>query len=153
MFWSLSLQLMPEETVLEDSTKHPVKGIKPAYSVFLTNKRVVFRFDGLGSSMTQSFLYHEITEAKPSTRMMITYLGVKTGQKEHFLHIAEPEYWAGKILEVKKGLPEASGSRTEADARIKKQELLTMLSVLHKNNILTAAEFDQKKKLVESVNA
>jgi hypothetical protein len=153
MFWSLSLQLMPEETVLEDSTTHPVKGIKPAYSVFLTNKRVVFRFDGLGSSMTQSFLYNEISDARPTTRMMITYLGMKSGQKEHYLHIAEPEYWAGKILEVKKGMPEAPASRIEADARIKKQELLTMLSVLHRNNILTAAEFDQKKKLVESTDA
>ncbi len=153
MFWSLSLQLMPEETVLEDSTTRPVSGIKPAYSVFLTNKRVVFRFDGLGSSMTQSFLYHEISDVRPTTRMMITYLGVRSGQKEHYLHIAEPDYWAGKILEVKKGMPGAGAARTEAGTRIKKQELLTMLSVLHKNNVLSAAEFDQKKKLVESSDA
>jgi hypothetical protein len=45
MFWSLSLPLVPEEAVLEDSISHPLSKIKPAYSVFLTNKRIVFRFD------------------------------------------------------------------------------------------------------------
>jgi hypothetical protein len=152
MFWSLSLQLMPEEIVLEDSTSRPVKGVKPAYSVFLTNKRVVFRFDGLGSSMVQSFLYHEITDACPSKRMLVNYLDVKSGQKDHYIHIAEPDYWAGRILALKKQFPEMPEGRADA-GRMKKQELLTMLSTLHRNNILTAVEFDQKKKLVESTRA
>ncbi len=151
MFWSLSLQLMPEETVLEDSTKRPVKGVKPAYSVFLTNKRVVFRFDGLGSSMTQSFLYPEITEVRPTRRLLVMYLCVKSGQKEHFLHIAEPDYWAGKITEFKTRKPEAPAGRIDAGIRMKKQELMTMLTTLRNNDILTAAEFDQKKKIVDSL--
>ena len=149
MFWSLSMQLMPEEQVLEDSSnKLAAKGIKPAYSVFLTNKRVVFRFNGLGSSMAQSFLYHEISDVRPSTRMFVTYLRVNAGSKEHFLHIPEPAYWAGKIIELKKSMPAAQEScpPVAAGIRTKKQELLTMLSALRKHDILTETEFDQKEE-------
>jgi hypothetical protein len=154
MFWSLSLQLMPDESVLEDSTRRESDGLKPAYSVFLTNKRAIFRFDGLGSTMAQSFLYHEIIEARPSQRMFITYLGLRTATKEYFLHIPEPEFWAPKILEYKMiTSPAAAGVPTSPDpiVRRKKQDLIDMLDSLKRHAILTREEFDQKKKLVETL--
>jgi hypothetical protein len=154
MFWSLSLQLMPDESVLEDSTKRESGGLRPAYSVFLTNKRAIFRFDGLGSTMTQSFLYHEITEARPLQRMFITYLDLRTSSKEYFLHIPEPGYWAPKILEYK-NITSAAAAGVQATSspivRRKKQDLIDMLDSLKRHTILTQEEFDQKKKLVEAL--
>ena len=66
MFWTLSFELLPEEKIIDDTTRKVSAGIKPAYSVFLTNKRAIFRFDGLGSSMAQSFFYQEIQEVSTS---------------------------------------------------------------------------------------
>lgn len=68
MFWSLSFHLLPDEEIVDDSTRKKSSGIKPAYSVFLTNRRAIFRFDSLGSSLTQSFFYHEIVDIKPCRR-------------------------------------------------------------------------------------
>lgn len=154
MFWSLSLQFMPDESVLEDSTRRGRGGLKPAYSVFLTNKRAIFRFDGLGSTMAQSFLYHEIIEARPSQRMFITYLGLRTASKEYFLHVPEPEFWAPKILECKMITSRAAaGVQTSSGpiVRRKKQDLIDMLDSLKRHTVLTQEEFDQKKKPVDTL--
>jgi hypothetical protein len=60
MFWNLSFQLMPDEKIIADSTQiKQSRIIKATCSVILTNKRVIFRFDGLGSSLTQNFLPNE----------------------------------------------------------------------------------------------
>jgi len=154
MFWSLSFQLMPGESIREDSTGQDTGGIKPTYSVFLTNKRVIFRFDGLGSTMAQSFLYPEITAADPAQRMFITYLRLQTQRKEHFLHIPEPGYWAAKILGYRNGAsPPAPAMQPLSDpiAQRKKQELIDMLDALQRQGILTADEHDQKKRLVDAL--
>gem|GEM_PF-6024576 len=45
MTWSLSFELLPGEEIREDSTRRDHDAIMAAYSVFLTNKRVIFRFD------------------------------------------------------------------------------------------------------------
>jgi Na+-transporting NADH:ubiquinone oxidoreductase subunit NqrF len=153
MFWSLSLQLMPGETVIEDSTGKPAEGLKPTYSVFLTNRRVVFRFDGLGSKMVQSFLYDEVIEAQTVKRMFITYLLVKTRSKDYFLHVPAPEHWAGRIEETAKHAapPVASSPAAEDAARKKREDLHRMLDALKKHDILTDAEYSTKVQLLDRI--
>ena len=139
MFWSLSLQLLPEETIIEESPSPSSPGIRPTYSVFLTNKRVVFRFDGFGS-------------------MFITYLVLRTGAKEYFLHVAEPERWASRILDTKAGmLPQAAPppARTVPSGELaiqwKRRELRAMLATLRKHDILTDAEVRDKARLIDEL--
>jgi len=102
--WSQSLELLPDETVIEDSSQQSTAGVKPTYSAFLTNKRVVFRFDGFGSSLAQSFTYDEITVAHTAMRMFISCLGLRTGATECFLPVPDPEHWASRILDTKAGI-------------------------------------------------
>ncbi len=154
MFWSLSFQLLPDETVLDDSSRRATSAIKPAYSVFLTNRRAIFRFDGLGSSMTQSFFYGEIRDIRPSKRLFVSYLLVKTDKKEFLLNAADAEYWSEKILEIKQGMSESgdgpSSPRPLSPER-KKRELLDMLTLLRKNDLLTDAELEEKVHLLDSM--
>jgi hypothetical protein len=157
MFWSLSLQFLPGEKVIEDSSKQTPAGVKPAYSVFLTNKRVVFRFDGFGSTMAQSFTYDEIATAHAVKRMLITYLGLTTRTKEHFLHVPQPEYWASKILDTKASLhqapvppsPEAPSGDTAVQR--KRRELHDMLSTLRKHDVITDAELQDKTRIIDTI--
>ena len=155
MFWSLSFQLLPDEEIVDDSTRMKHAGIRPAYSAFLTNKRVIFRFDGLGSSLTQSFFYHEIKELKPVRRLFISYLEVKTAQRDFLLNIVEPEYWAKRIVEMKEQVPEepASGEPKAAHTPgVRKRALFDMLVTLRKNSLLTEGEFDDKVHLLDSLH-
>lgn len=152
MFWTLSFHLMPDETIIEDSTKQAGGGLKPTYSVFLTNKRVIFRFDGIGSSMAQSFFYQEIADVKPAKRLLINYLGLHTPTRQYFLHTSNPDYWAAKIVEIKKNLPalaDRTGLPAEQPAKKKRQELSDMLLTLQTYNLLSADELEQKKKMLE----
>jgi hypothetical protein len=156
MVWSFSFSLLPDETIIDDSTKQSQNAmIKPAYSIFLTNKRTIFRFDSLGSSLTQSFSYHEIISAEPCTKLFVKYLNVKTAQKEYLLHVADAEYWAKKILDIKetvKELPETpKGLGRQLSPELKKRELLDMLTVLRKNSLLSDKEFDEKIRLLDSL--
>jgi hypothetical protein len=151
MFWSFSFHLMPDETILEESTSRSLAILKSTYSVFLTNKRVIFRFDGMGSSLAQSFLYREIDKVQPSKRLMINYLCVQTSGRQYFLHTPEPAYWAERILKMKKSVsqvPEVSPPAVPG-GRTKKQALVEMLTTLRKHNLLTDAELDEKVKLLE----
>jgi hypothetical protein len=152
MFWSLSFHLMPDEYVAEDSTSRSLAVLKETYSVFLTNKRVIFRFDGVGSSMAQSFLYREIDNVQPLKRLMINYLCVQTSAKQYFLHTPEPAYWAERILKMKRSVSQApEASRPAGPAiRTKKQDLTDMLMTLRKYNLLSDAELADKKKLLET---
>ena len=155
MFWSLSFQLLPDETVIDDSSRRVRPAIKPAYSVFLTNRRAIFRFDGLGSSMTQSFFYEEIRDAKPSKRLFVSYLLIKTDGKEFLLNTSDAEHWSETILQMKQGISEAgeafSTQRPPSPER-RKRELLDMLTVLRKNELLTDAELEEKIHLLDSGN-
>jgi len=154
MFWSFSFQLLPEETIVDDSTTRPRSGIKASYSVFLTNKRAIFRFDGLGSSLTQSFFYHEIKEARSLKRLFITYLDLKTTKRDVLLNIADAEYWAGKISEMKQAAP-ATGDDSAKQAPVsperRKRELLDMLTVLNRHSLLTSEELEEKIRLLDSI--
>jgi len=154
MFWTLSFHLMPDETIIEDSTKQAAGGLKPTYSVFLTNKRVIFRFDGIGSSMAQSFFYQEIADVKPVKRLLINYLGLHTPSRQYFLHTSKPDYWSAKIIEIKKNLPPLAartGLSAEQSTKKKRQELGEMLLTLRTHNLLSADEFEQKKKMLETL--
>ena len=151
MFWSLSFHLMPDEYVIEDSTSRSLAILKSTYSVFLTNKRVIFRFDGIGSSMAQSFIYREIDNVQLLKRLMINYLCVQTPAKHYFLHTPEPAYWADRILKMKRSLPQAPEVSIPAEpaSRAKKQNLNDMLMTLRKYNLITDDELAEKKKLLE----
>ena len=152
MFWSLSFHLMPDEYVVEDSTSRSLAVLKETYSVFLTNKRVIFRFDGIGSLMSQSFIYREIDQVQPLKRLMVNYLCVHTSTKQYFLHTPEPAYWADRILKMKKSVAQAPEVSTPAGpvSRTNKQDLSDMLMTLRKYNLLTDAELAEKKKLLET---
>ena len=152
MFWSLSFHLMPDENVIEDSTSRSLAVLKETYSVFLTNKRVIFRFDGIGSLMSQSFIYREIDQVQPLKRLMVNYLCVHTSAKQYFLHTPEPAYWADRILKMKKSVAQAPEVSRPAEpvSRTKKQDLSDMLMTLRKYNLLTDAELAEKKKLLET---
>jgi len=152
MFWSLSFHLMPDENILDESTGRSLAVLKSTYSVFLTNRRVIFRFDGVGSSMAQSFIYHEIDNVQPLKRLMINYLCVQTSAKQYFLHTPEPAYWAERILKMKKSVSQAPEALRPAAPVIgtKKQDLADMLMTLRKYNLLTDAELAEKKKLLET---
>jgi len=151
MFWSLSFHLMPDEYVVEDSTSRSLAVLKETYSVFLTNKRVIFRFDGIGSLMSQSFIYREIDQVQPLKRLMLNYLCVHTSTKQYFLHTPEPAYWADRILKMKKSVAQAPEVSRPAGpvSRTKKQDLSDMLMTLRKYNLHTDAELAEKKMLLE----
>jgi len=142
---------MPDEYVVEDSTSRSLAVLKETYSVFLTNKRVIFRFDGIGSLMSQSFIYREIDQVQPLKRLMVNYLCVHTSTKQYFLHTPEPAYWADRILKMKKSVAQAPEVPRPAGpvSRTKKQDLSDMLMTLRKYNLLTDAELAEKKKLLE----
>ncbi len=154
MSWSFSFELLPGEEVVEDSTQRTHAVIKAAYSVFLTNKRVIFRFDGMGSYLSNAFFYADILDARPTTRLFFNYLILKTKRKEYLFNVPETAYWIGRINEEKEkhaGLvPDISEADTVAPEK-KKRMLLDMLTVLHKNNILSEKEFEAKVQLLETL--
>jgi len=154
MFWTLSFQLLPGENILEDSTERTGTGIKAAYSVFLTNKRAIFRFDGLGSSLTQSFFYNEISSIHTRKRLFVTYLEIRTGKKDSLLNVADAEYWADRITRHKESSPSGDAGSKYSGASSperKKRELLDMLTVLRKNGLLTDSELEEKIRMLDSL--
>jgi hypothetical protein len=155
MFWSMSFQLLPGEAIIDSTDKRKREtgsGIKPSYSVFLTNKRVVFRFDSLRTSMSQSFQYAEIVEVGTCRRLFITYLFLKTKEKTHFLHVDLAEHWSDKIRGLKAQYParegEPEGKKSAGGKEKGRNELIAMLTVLRENGLLTEAEFTAKAALV-----
>jgi len=154
MFWSLSFHLLPDEEIIEDSTKRSYSGLRSAYSVFLTNKRAIFRFDGLGSSMTQSFFYGEILDIKPSKRLFVNYIRLRTKNRDFLLNTSDPDYWAKRVLNIKENTaesPETATSATSPSSGKKKKELLDMLTILRKNSLLTDKELEEKVQLLDSM--
>jgi hypothetical protein len=154
MSWSFSFELLPGEEVKEDSTQRDNDVIKAAYSVFLTNKRVIFRFEGMGSYLSNAFYYADVLDAKKSTRLFFNYLILKTVRKEYLFNIPETEYWIQRILEEKEKYAGVVSEMRESDLIApdkKKRMLLDMLTVLHKNRILTEKEFEDKVHLVDLI--
>jgi hypothetical protein len=153
MFWTLSFEMLPDEEIIDDTTRKGHSGIKPAYSVFLTNKRAIFRFDGLGSSLSQSFYYHEIQNVTPTKRLFFTYLELKAKKRNFLLHIDDAPYWAKKILEIKgqAATPEVNRLGTIPSPESRKRELMDMLTILRKNSLLSDTELEEKVQLLDSM--
>lgn len=153
MFWALSFELLPNEEIIDDTIRKMTPGIKPAYSVFLTSKRAIFRFDGLGSSLSQSFFYHEIEEVAPVKRLFFTYLELKAKKKTFLFHIADAPYWAQKILEIRDLKPVSDNTpvSTKPSPEISKRELMDMLTKLRKHSVLTDKELEEKVHLLDSM--
>ena len=154
MSWSLSFQLLPEEKVLDDSAGRPGSGVKASYSVFLTNRRAIFRFDSLGSSLTQSFFYHEIKSVTTSKRILIPYLHLKTEKKDCLLNVSEAEYWASRIKEMINASAEAEATAQvpyQTSPERRKKELVDMLTALQKNSLLTKEELEEKIRQIDSI--
>ena len=101
MSWSFSFELLPGERVIEDSSRDKEALIKPVYSVLLTNKRVIFRFDGLGSLLKKSLPYDEIENASSVKRLGINYLRIEAKGREHFFNTADPGTWSRKIMAMR----------------------------------------------------
>jgi hypothetical protein len=101
MSWSFSFRLLPDEQIIDDSSRNQGALIKPVYSVLLTNKRVIFRFDGLGSLLKKSLPYNEIMNARSVKRIGINYLRIETNRREHFFNTADPQIWSKKIMTIK----------------------------------------------------
>lgn len=101
MPWSFSFKLLPDEQIIDDSSKDQDALIKPVYSVLLTSRRVIFRFDGLGSLLKKSLSYDEIMNARSVKRIGINYLRIETNGREHFFNTADPEIWSKKIMAAK----------------------------------------------------
>ena len=153
MFWTLSFEIMPGEEIIDDTTRKSHSGIKPAYSVFLTNKRAIFRFDGLGSSLSQSFFYNEIQDVATTKRLFFTYLELKTKKKDFLFHIADADYWSKKIIEIMKQIPASNENRfgSKPSPVSRKRELMDMLTILRKNSLLTDSELEEKVRLLDSM--
>jgi len=154
MFWTLSFELLPGEEIIDDTARKSHTGIKPAYSVFLTNKRAIFRFDGLGSSLTQSFFYHEIVDVSTTKRLFFTYLELKAKKKNLLFNIADAAYWANKILEIKNQTPVSAENRLneKSSPESRKRELMDMLTILRKHSLLTDGELEEKVQQLDSLN-
>ena len=151
MFWSMSFQLLPGEAIIDSTDKRSGEsggGIRPSYSVFLTNKRVVFRFDSLRTSMSQSFQYGEILEAGTCKRLFLTYLSLRTKEKTFFLHVDLAEHWRDRILALKEQYAAEGAGEEEkkgpAGKRPSRDQLLAMLKILFQSGLLTEAEHAEK---------
>ena len=101
MSWAFSFGLYPGEEIIEDSSKKQSSTIKPVYSVLITNRRVVLRFDGLGSLLKKTFFYNQIQDAKSVRRFNISYLFMKASGREYFFNISDPEFWSRKIINTR----------------------------------------------------
>ncbi len=154
MSWSFSFELLPGEEVIEDSTQKDNDIIKSAYSVFLTNKRVIFRFDSMGSYLSNAFFYADVLDARPTTRLFINYLILKTRRKEYLFNIPEANHWIKRIREEKEkyaGVVSGTGGGDVMGPEKKKRMLLDMLTVLYKSRVLTEKEFEEKVHLLDTI--
>ena len=153
MFWTLSFEMLPGEEIIDDTTRKSHAGIKPAYSVFLTNKRAIFRFDGLGSSLSKSFFYNEIQDVAITKRLFFNYLELKAKKKKFLFHIADADYWSKKIIEIMKQIPPSNENRFDSKPSpiSRKRELMDMLTILRKHSLLTDSELEEKVQLLDSM--
>jgi hypothetical protein len=149
MFWSFSYQLTADETIIEDSKDKPRSAYRPLYSVLLTDKRAIFRFDSLGSTLSQTFYYQEIEDARPRKRFFVSYVEITARNKTYLINAPDADYWAGKIMSMKekdspmrKEIPDPGRGKTRA--------LLHMLSALKDSSVLTEEEYEEKVKRIET---
>ncbi|MBI5696664.1 MAG: hypothetical protein HZC51_13205 [Nitrospirae bacterium] len=142
MNWTLSNKLMPGEEVVDQPDENGGFGMKAVYTPVLTNRRVIFKFNSLSTGLVQSFYYDEITDARPTSRLLVKYLKLTARGREHVLHVYEPDSWAWKIMEYKE---QFGGGASDKAAKPSAADLLVMLSTLKDNGLLTDAEFEEKR--------
>ena len=154
MLWSISFQLLPDEEIIDDAAGKNYSGIQPAYSVFLTNKRAIFRFDGLGSSLSRSFFYHEIEDVATTKRLFITYLDIKSKHRNSLFHVGDAAYWMNKIRYIKNQSPvyDKPGTKVSSSPDRSKQELMEMLTTLRKHALLNDSELQEKVQRLNAMN-
>jgi len=147
MSWSFSVKLMPGETIIEEGETASSFGVQSEHTPILTDQRVMFKFNTLSSGLVQSFPYGEITGARSATRLMIRYLKLSVGDREHYLKVDDPDVWAAKIIEHRERfLKNAAGHESEPSPT--KPELVSMLENLYRAGILTGEELAEKRKKV-----
>jgi len=154
MNWSLSYKLLPGEEVLDGPGDDEGFGLKATYSMVLTNKRVIFKFNSLSSGLVQSYLYDHITDARPVQRLLIRYLRLNVKGRDVFMHVGGPEVCAKKIMEYKERFRDGSPSPASAPATATAAkgaapslgELLAMLGTLRDYGLLTSEEYEEKRK-------
>jgi hypothetical protein len=153
MNWSLSVKLQPGEQIVEEPADDRGFGFKPVHTPILTNRRVLFRFNTLSSGLVQAFEYSEITDVRPANRLLIKYLRLTAGGREHYLNVDYPEEWALKIMGYKEmaeaGAPAQPSPSPSASVGAPSQgELMVMVEKLHKAGILTDEEYRAKRAML-----
>lgn len=147
MSWSFSVKLLPGETILDEGKAASSFGVQAEHTPILTDQRVMFKFNTLSSGLVQSFAYDEISEAKPATRLMIEYLKLRVGERDHYLKVDDAAAWAAKIIERRDiFLRETSGKEAAPDPT--RAELISMLESLHRAGVLTDDELAEKRRKV-----
>jgi len=147
MSWSFSVKLLPNETIVEEGQTLSTFSVQAEHTPILTNRRVMFKFNTLSSGLVQSFPYSEIEEARSTSRLMIKYLLLKSGGREHYLKVDDPASWAAKILEYKDKYKDVAETGEGAQAP-SNAELVVMLESLHAAGVLTDSELDEKLKIL-----
>lgn len=145
MNWTLSSKLMPGEEVVDQPDENGGFGMKAVYTPVLTNRRAIFKFNSLSTGLVQSFYYDEITDARPTSRLLVKYLKLTARGREYVLHVYEPDSWAWKIMEYKEQFGAGNAAKAAAAARPSAADLLVMLNTLRDNGLLTDAEFEEKR--------
>lgn len=160
MSWGLSFQLHPGETVIEDSSLEDKNLVKSVYSVLLTERRVVFRFNGFGSKLCKSFMYGEIKGIQTTTRLFVSYLRITTYTHDELFNVCDADYLANRIRECKamyseEALPPVSSPSPllseESSPAKRKKNLYNMLLALKEHGLLTDDEFKKKVEQLDSI--
>lgn len=147
MKWNISLRLEQGEEFIEKQEDARKFGLKAMYTPMLTNKRALFRFNSLSTNMVGSFTYSEITDAQAVSRLLIKYLKISTKNKDHLLHVDDPDEWARKIKEFKERF-RSKGNAAPAARRPSLPELLAMIETLKEFGLLSPDEFEAKRRMI-----
>lgn len=147
MAWGLSTCLAEDERILDNSIPDFRPGLGPLYTVCLTQKRVLFRFNPLRSGLCKAFMLADIDKAFVARRFFVNYVGVEAENKTHYFRTSEPEYWAVRINELSCGSGHHARSG-EADSSIeekgRRSALLRIFYGLRKKSVITEPELREK---------
>ena len=147
MKWNISLKLEQGEEFIEKQQDGRKFGLKAMYTPVLTNKRALFRFNSLNTNMVGSFAYSEITGVQTVSRLLIKYLKVSTKNKDHLLHVDDPDEWARKIKEFKERY-RPNGCAAAVVRKPSLPELLAMIETLKEFGLLSPDEFEAKRRMI-----
>jgi len=147
MNWNISFKLQPGEELVEKADDGKGFGLQAMYTPVLTNRRALFKFNSLNTNLVQSFSYDEITSARQVARLLVKYLKLTVDGRDVLLNVDDPEGWAGKIMECR----ERYGGKGAEPAKSRPRslsELLGMLETLKEYGLLSAEEFEDKRRKI-----